>query len=285
MPSRGYRRARGTYGRRYSRRESGRERAERHIREARELSAELGGTDQDVKEYFFGLSPQELTPILDEYGRRNGASAREYAELTIPKWESGQVQMSGMVASRLFRLLPPRMPLEAKYRLTKSLWTHVGPSSDKRVRVGNDATLGDVLAVASRHMADVAVHYTVPEALERRFAWLTARDVHLRQQILNRLQDEERELVVEAIRQQFPILQGHSSGHGGQYTQRLTQTVRVAKHTMELVFDHSLAGVHLEDRTRASFAAEDRGSDLTWLWWAAGIGLLLLFILSVRGGG
>ena len=134
-------------------------------------------------------------------------------------------------------------------------------------------------------MADVAVHYMVPEALEKRFAWLTASDVHLRQQILNRLQDEERELVIEAIRQQFPVMQGHSSGHGGQYTQRLAHTVRVGKHTIELVFDHLLEGVHLEDRTRAPFAAGVRGPDLSWLWWAAGIGLLLLFILAVRGGG
>lgn len=284
MPSRGYRRARGTYGRRY-RGEAGRERAERHIREARELTAELGGTDQDVKEYFFGLSPQELAPVLDEYGRRHGASAREYAELTIPKWKSGQVHMSGMVASRLFRLLPPRMPLEAKYQLVKNLWTHVGPSSNKRMRIGPDATRGDVLAVVSRYMADVAVHYMVPDELERRFAWLTSNDVHLRQQILNRLQDEERELVVQAIKQQFPIMQRHGFGQGSDYTQRLAQTVRVGKHTLELAFDDSLEGVHLEDRTRTPFATTNRGSDLTWLWWVAGIGLLLLLFLAARGGG
>lgn len=282
MPGRGYRR---TYGG-YAGRSAGRERAERHIREARELSAELGGTDRDVKDYFFGLSPNELEPILEEYGQRHGERAREYAEITIPKWKSGQVTMSGMVASRLFRLLPPKMPLDAKYRLTKSLWTHVGPSSNKHVRIGRAATLDDVLAVVRRHMHAVVVHYMVPEELERRFEWLAAGDVQLRQQLLNRLQDEERELVIEAIRRQFPVMQGHASGPGGDYTQRLTQTVDVAKHRLELAFDQSATGVRLDDPPRATSApSKQQSSDLTWLWWAAGIGVLLLIILSQNGGG
>ena len=285
MSGRGYRRARGGYDRRASRK-SGRERAEQHIREARELSAELGGTDRDVKQYFFQLPPHELAPIFEEYGRKHGASAREYAELTIPRWRSGQVQMSGMVAARLFRLLPPRMPLEAKYRLVKNLWAHVGPSSNKRIRVGHSATVGEVLTAARAHMAEVVRHYTVPEDLEKRFVWLTAGDVQLRQQLLNRLQDEELELVIDAIRQQFPIMHGHALGPPAGYTQRLTQTVNVGKHQLELAFDQSAVGVRLEDIVRARSAPLNRqDSDLTWLWWAAGIGLALLIILSQRGGG
>lgn len=77
--SRQYRGRRGGYkGRSY-----GREMAERHIREAIELSAELGGTDQDVKRYFFSLSPDRLRQILEQYGRLHGEPAREYAEKTI----------------------------------------------------------------------------------------------------------------------------------------------------------------------------------------------------------
>ena len=188
--------------------------------------------------------------------------------------------MSGMVASRLFRLLPPRMPLDAKYRLTKNLWAHVGPSSSKRVRVGREATLEDVLAVVRSHMSNVVVHYRVPETLEKRFTWLTAGDVQLRQQLLNRLQDEEQELVIEAIGQQFPIVRRHTSGPGGRYTHRLAQTVKVGKHTMELAFDPSVDGVLLEAPTYTRSGDRGRDSDLTWLWWVAGVGLLVIFILS-----
>lgn len=60
---------------RYSRRYHGRhvdighERARQHIEDARRLSAELGGTDKDVKEYFFSLPPHSLRLILDAYER------------------------------------------------------------------------------------------------------------------------------------------------------------------------------------------------------------------------
>lgn len=281
MPGRrGYRRPRGFSSR------SGRERAQRHIREAKELSAELGGTDRDVKAYFFRLPPTELAPILKEYGRRHGAPAREYAEVTIPKWKSGQVQMSGLVAARLFRLLPPRMPLDAKYQLTRDLWTHVGPSSTKRLRIGPDASLDDVLAAVRSHMADVVVHYMVPETLERRFTWLAAGDVQLRQRLLNRLLDEEQELVLAGIREGYPVLQRHSPGASGDYTQRLAHTVRVAKHEIQLTFDHAVEGVRLEDPVPERVVAPSAGgSDLTWLWWLAGAGVVLLIILSQRGGG
>jgi hypothetical protein len=101
-------------GRAYSR---GSEAARRHIEEAKRFSNEIGGIDDDVKKYFFRLTPTQLEPILDEYGQIHGLSARDYAEKTIAKWSSGRTHMSGMVAARLFNLLPPRMPLSEKYDL------------------------------------------------------------------------------------------------------------------------------------------------------------------------
>ena len=77
---------------RYARhRRPGYERALEHIREAEELSRELGGTDEDVKSYFFSLSGAELRSVLDAYERANGSLAREYAEETMSKWRSGRV--------------------------------------------------------------------------------------------------------------------------------------------------------------------------------------------------
>src|SRR5436305_370445 len=86
--------------RRYRRRsyDPGLERALHHIREAKDLSHELGGTDEDVKRYFFDLSSEELRRILDEYEREHGKAAREYAETTIPAWRSGSRKMSGQNA-------------------------------------------------------------------------------------------------------------------------------------------------------------------------------------------
>ena len=43
------------------------------------------------------------------------------AKKAIQKWKTGTVHMSGTVAERLFKLLPPRMPLADKYQLFESL--------------------------------------------------------------------------------------------------------------------------------------------------------------------
>jgi hypothetical protein len=69
----------------YRSRAIGHEKALEHIAAAKRLTAELGGTDQGVKAYFLGLSPVELSAILDEYQHKYGGAKREYAEETIPK--------------------------------------------------------------------------------------------------------------------------------------------------------------------------------------------------------
>jgi hypothetical protein len=166
---------------RYQRHDAGYERARQHIEEARRLTEELGGTDQDVKQYFFSLSASALQDILREYGNQFGSEARRYAERTIERWRSGTVTMSGMVASRLFKMLPPRMPLADKYRLVENLWNHVGPSSKKTIRVGLDATIEQIVLAVRTHINEVVVCYRIPENLERRFEWLDVVRLRYRQ--------------------------------------------------------------------------------------------------------
>src|SRR5690554_3074455 len=99
--------ARRSYNRRNNRRPSrSYEHARKHIEEAKILSEELGGSDKDVKDFFFGLKGNQLDAVLDSYEKNFGLKAREYAELALPQWKSGSKKMSGLVASRLFSLLP-----------------------------------------------------------------------------------------------------------------------------------------------------------------------------------
>lgn len=96
----------------YRRRNSGNrglEAAKKHIEEAEQLSEELGGTDKDVKQWFFNLSAQEREEIFIRYTHVNGADAGSYARATFHDWRTGKRQMSGLVAGRLFSLLPPIM--------------------------------------------------------------------------------------------------------------------------------------------------------------------------------
>ena len=194
--------------------------------------------DQEVKAYFFNLPPQELAAILDEYERVNGSPAREWAAKTIPKWRAGRVQMSGMVAERLFNLLPPRMPLAIKYRLIEGLWRHVGPSKKYRLRVGLDADAAQIAEFARSKISEFVVSYKIPADLEARFNWLTAGDVTVKQLLLGHIQEVEKTIAAEAVRAQLPVMLEHLRS-AGSHTGRLAQIVSIGKHELEITMDQT----------------------------------------------
>lgn len=265
------RRSRGGY------RSYGSERAIQHIREAEALSRELGGTDKDVKEYFFNLRPDQLAKILTLYGLKHGDEARSYAEQTIRKWQTGTVKMSGMVASRLFNLLPPIMPIEEKYRLTENLWKHVGPSSKRLLRVGINSSPDDVLDKVRDHIDGVVTGYQIPSSLANRFQWISAGDVTVKQQLLNHLQVLEKSLVVEGARQQLPVMLAHLKSEAGNNTHRLSQILQIGKHELEIRVDRDASGVTLEAwRPPASPKAASNGN---WVWWLLGAAAVVAFFL------
>jgi len=119
--------------------------------------------------------------------------------------------MAGQTAARLFKLMPPLMPLAKKCELTESLWRQVGTASKRRLRVGLDADLEATVGKVREHIDGVVFGYQIPGALTRQFQWLSSGDVGVKQQMLNHLQDLEKRLVVEAARQQLPVMLEHLS--------------------------------------------------------------------------
>ena len=260
---------------RYHPRHSGIERARQHIREAEEFTRELGGSDQDVKQYFFSLSSEQLTDIFEAYGR-------QYAEETIDKWRAGQVQMSGLVAKRLFRLLPPRMPLREKYSLTEKLWRHVGPSSRKVLKIGLDVQVDNVVRAVRHHIEQVVTHYTIPDTLERRFQWLSSGDVQVKQALLNYLRQREKELVVVGVQEHLPVMLKHLHMDKGEYTHRMAQVLKVGKHELEIMIDKDASGARLENPAPlivASSSATVKGN-YSWLWWIGIAVAVLVFLIA-----
>jgi hypothetical protein len=276
---------------RYRRRSYGRhvdighEIARQHIEDARRLTAELGGTDRDVKEYFFSLSPRFLNIILGAYERQYGSGPRAYAQSTINRWRTGEVHMSGTVAERLFRLLPPRMPLQEKYRLIENLWTHVGPRSRKALRVGLDADLEQILQAVRSHMDNVVVRYTIPTSLEKRFEWLAAGDSTVKQQMLNHFLDHEKTFVVDGARQRLPVLLEHLRSNTGINTYRAAEVLSIGNHELEVTVDRSASGVRLAEPhvepTRATPAQAQYGATRSygWVFWVIGV-MIFLYLLG-----
>lgn len=266
------RRYRPYYGRRrYS---PGLERALQHIREAHELSRQLGGTDKDVKEYFFSLRVHELRQVLDRYEAEFGKPAREYAEQTIPKWKSGKTTMSGLVAGRLFSLLPQMMPLKTKYDLAENLWKQYCPTSSSSLVIGADASVDEIVATVARHFDQTVQSYTVPEPLKQRFAWLAQGDVQAYEQLLNHFLELEKSQIAELARGHVTTLLAHIREHG-RVTKGVRQTLEIGKHRYELHFDGRAKGI----RTGApSSRSSPERSGLMWVLAIIGVIVLLLLL-------
>jgi len=259
----------------------GLERALEHIREAEELSRELGGTDKDVKKYFFSLQPDKLRKIFEEYGRKYGRIKQEYAEETFHSWKTGRVKMSGLVAGRLFNLLPPRMPLKDKYVLVEHLWKEYCPKSDKVLLVGADTNDEGIIDTIQSHLMNAVVNYEIPEPLQRRFNWLAAGDVDVKQQLLNYLLQKEKELILHAVKHRIPVLLNHLREHGS-VTQKMHQQIEIGKHKLELQFSPKKSGIRLMNRSDL-WLSKASSSNFDWgcLIWII-LGILFIYLVYIR---
>lgn len=250
----------------------GAERAREHVAAARRLTLELGGADKQVKEWFFNLPQSELARILTDYGKEFGEPAREYAEQTFPKWKSGQVQMGGMVAERLFNLLPPIMPFSMKYSLTEGLWHHFGPSSNRTIWIGLDADITNVREAARAHFAEKASAFRIPSSMETRFNWISADDVGVKQDLLNHLRDMEKKLVSDALTIELPVLFQHLNDDDAGHTKQISRVLKVGKHEFRIIVDKRATGIQ-ETAPRSS------SENYSWVWWVIGAGVLLFLLI------
>jgi len=122
--------------------------------------------------------------------------------------------MSGMVASRLYALLPPLMPMGEKYDLTRSLWLHVCPPSHRVLRIGPDAGLPEITQAIQNYIAETVKGYFIHEGLTKRFQWLSGGDVNVQQQLLNHLMEIEKTAAVNATAQHVPVFLKHIQAEG-----------------------------------------------------------------------
>ncbi|XHC26756.1 hypothetical protein ABWH91_05385 [Phycisphaerales bacterium ac7] len=229
-------------GRRYSRYYGGRtynagyERAKQHIREAHEFSREVGGTDRDIKQYFFSLSPSELRGILDRYGQIYGASAKDYATQAIPRWKSGRTKMSGQTAKRLFDLLPERMPIQSRLNLVDSLWNHFKVKRTVYCRYGPESEPSEVAAKVQSYLAEHVRGENIPDAFKQRFTWLSRGDSATYQTLLNHYIELDRQRTRQAIEQTTEVVKRHRL-ENPLAIKNFRQTVEVNGVSVEIFFD------------------------------------------------
>jgi hypothetical protein len=244
--------------------------------EAEEFSREIGGTDADVKEYFFSLHGSELDSIFSKYGQLHGVQAEQYARKTINKWRSGTRRMSGLVAKRLFDLLPPRMPPKKKYELAENVWKHFGPSSTQHFRVGPNTSIADISDVVMQHLNGVVNSYSIPKDVQNRFNWLADGDIRVKEDLLNFFRKMERDLMLERVSAEMPVLQRQMLVHDD-ITDSLRSVIQVHKHEVNIWVDKDLDDTIVEGRRIPKSSAGYGGK--AW-WWLIAIGVGTFFLLS-----
>ncbi len=210
------------------------EAALQHIEDARLLTIELGGTDQDVKKWFFSRTPAELDPILKKYRDSYGQQPYEYALKALPKWKSGRTKMSGTVAARLFSLLPNFMPLDTKYDLVDSLWKHVGVTKKRVVEAGVGADIEEVIKVVNDEVMSLATNWEIPEALNKRFNWLGDNDATTYQKLLSHIKDTEQLLAMKVMQEQVPILRNNFINSWQDVSSNINYVIEIGKQSVEL---------------------------------------------------
>jgi hypothetical protein len=187
--------------------------------------------------------------------------------------------MSGMVAERLFGLLPRHMPLHKKYELTAGMWEHFGPSSKRTLRVGADASLEEVVAQVRDHIASVVSAFRVPESMERRFAWLAQGDVRVKQQMLDHLREQEKRLVIGGARDQIDVLLDKFRADSERHISRMAHVFKIGKHELEVLFESDRSGVPLEDHRHPPPVCQN---SYLGPWIAAALVLLVALALLAR---
>jgi len=170
------------------------------------------------------------------------------------------------------------MPLGVKYKLVEGLWHHVGPSSKHRIRVGADANVAEVVELARSKITEFVVNYKIPENLERRFNWLSAGDVSIKQMLLSHIQEVEKTIVVEAVRAQVPVMLDHLRS-AGSHTGRLAQIVRVSKHELELLMDKTVTGARMEEPSKPVRSMQQNSVNPYLFFFSVFVASLVIFLI------
>lgn len=261
--------------------DAGHEAARRHIEEAEKLSADLGGMDKEVKQFFFNLSHSDLALVLDWYGQKYGSEKQEYAAVTFAKWKAGSTHMSGLVAGRLFELLPPLMPMDLKLRIVEGLWEKQGRTGSDYILVPKDMSSMSIVSFVTERFFGYVGTQSIPSELRRRFDWLSGEDARVAEQLFRHAQTIQLKLkqrIASTIMDTVDTVANANSD----VIHATSTTVTIAKHSVsirrsEWVTEPIVCDQHVFSR---GGKPEPIGSgfDPSWLWWI-GIGAIVLFFL------
>lgn len=238
--------------------------------------------DNEVKDYFFSLPPDQRARVFDDYGRKYGEQKRAYAEATYYKWKNGTVHMSGLVAERLFDLLPPIMPINLKLRIVEGLFENSGAARSDYVLTPLDASASTVIAFVGDNLLKELEGQQIAAGLKSQFGWLAGEDATVAEQLLKHslnLTVDAKKATAAAIMHQMD----HSRAENDDVIKDVVSTIRVRKHEVHIKRTEAVDAIATVDRWAFERGGRKQerasGGGFNWIIWLA-LGLGLLWLLS-----
>jgi hypothetical protein len=155
-----------------------------------EISAVSGGIDSDIKRIFLALPSLKLETLLGKYRLEHGASAESYARKAYPKWQSGSVQMSGMVAERLLNLVPLVIDSGTKFELVRKIRAAYNKKDNRRIHCLPENWRAEVTPIINEVVAKSSA-FQLPAHVVSRIGWLADGDTAAAHKILTAIEEEE----------------------------------------------------------------------------------------------
>jgi hypothetical protein len=142
--------------------------------------------------------------------------------------------MSGLVASRLFNLLPPLMPLEAKFDLVDSLWRHVSPSRKRLIVAGRSTPIDQITEAVILEVRGLSTNWEIPTTMKNRFNWLAQQDSETYENLLQHIKEVERLQGEKILQEQIPVLKNKFDMELSDTASRMSYEIVVGRQTVEL---------------------------------------------------
>ncbi len=154
------------------------------------LSGLIAGIDEDIRRIFLELPANKLTKVFLQYGQLYGISKVIYAKNTYPRWQSGEIKMSGVVIARLLNLVPLVLDADAVLALVKkvrSMYVRYQIIDLKCHTTDWFRKLPPVVA----GLVDYSNQFEFPEAVLEKLKWLTNSSGKAAQDLLAAIEVDE----------------------------------------------------------------------------------------------
>ena len=168
----------------------------------RQFSDSIGGIDEEIKQHFLALTQDQLVHIFIRYGHRYGKGALNYAKQTYPRWQSGEVLMSGSVAERLLDLVPEVLDAGTRFEWIKKLRCLYMKKGHREV-LCNSLDWFQEVSPAVNSVINEARSFRFPDHIAERLNWITKGDALESQRLLQEAEIEEAKTRADFLAEEY----------------------------------------------------------------------------------